>query len=220
MSEEIKNEQVSEEVEQKEVEKTTEESKTFSQDEVNTLIAERLKREKKKYEDYGDLKTKATEYEKLIEERELAELNEKERLEKIAQKHEEEKQTLAQQLTDLQQAVQKERVTNEFIKVATSHNIAYIDDALKLADLSAVNVGEDGAIEGIEDVIKQLVDNKPFLLAQKKPQKPIGESHNGNKDTSDKTGEQLLKEAAEKYRQTGKHEDMVAYMKLKRELGV
>lgn len=56
---------------------------------------------------------------------------------------------------------------NEFIKVATSNNVAYIDDAVKLADLSAVTVGEGGTVEGVENTVKALVENKPFLVAEK-----------------------------------------------------
>ena len=52
---------------------------------------------------------------------------------------------------------------------------------------------------GMDDAIKTLVDNKPFLLAKKQP-KPIGEPTNGNTERADKTAEQLLKEAADKAR--------------------
>ncbi|GAF22720.1 hypothetical protein JCM19047_2486 [Bacillus sp. JCM 19047] len=38
------------------------ETKTFTQEEVNALIADRLGREKKKYADYDDVKAKASEY--------------------------------------------------------------------------------------------------------------------------------------------------------------
>lgn len=40
------------------------ENKTFTQDEVNTMIGERLARQAEKYSDYEDLKTKAAEYDK------------------------------------------------------------------------------------------------------------------------------------------------------------
>jgi hypothetical protein len=84
-----------------------------------------------------------------------------------------------------------------------------------------VTIDEDGNVVGIEDVIKALVEHKPFLLAQaKKEPKPIGESTNAKSDKSDKSAEQLLREAAEKARRTGRPEDLAAYAKLKRELGL
>lgn len=45
----------------------TEESKTFSQDEVNAIVAERLAREKAKYEGFDELKAKADKYDQLEE---------------------------------------------------------------------------------------------------------------------------------------------------------
>ena len=45
----------------------TEEIKTFSQDEVNAIVAERLAREKAKYEGFEDLKAKAEKYDQLEE---------------------------------------------------------------------------------------------------------------------------------------------------------
>lgn len=44
------------------------ETKTFTQDELNQIVAERVKKEKQKYEGFEDLKDKAAKYEKLQEE--------------------------------------------------------------------------------------------------------------------------------------------------------
>lgn len=189
----------------------------MTQEELDVLITKRLERERKKYSDYDDIKTKLTEYEKKIEEKRLADLSEKEKAEELTKKAEEEKQTLAQQLETLQKQIQQEKITNEFIKLATKYNIEYIDDALKLADLSGVKVGEEGTVEGVEDVIKSLVENKPYLVKQTKEPKQIGGASQG-KPNEDKTSEQLLKEAAEKARKTGRLEDRVAFAKLKSEL--
>lgn len=193
--------------------------KTFTQTELDEIIAKRIERERKKYEGFEDMKNKLTEYEKQIEEKRLAELSEKERAEEIAKKAEEEKQSLAHQLETLQKQIQQEKITNEFIKLATTHNIAYIDDALKLADFSGVKVNEEGNVEGVKEAIKALVENKPFLLKQAKEPKQIGKGSQ-TKSKGDKTAEQLLTEAAEKARNSGRIEDMAAYAQLKRELEV
>lgn len=196
--------------------------KTFTQAELEEIIAKRLERERKKldkFADYDDIKAKAAEYEKALEEKRLAELSEKERAEEIAKKAEEEKSALEKQLAEFKAQIEREKITNEFIKVATSANVQYIDDAIKLADLSAVIVNEEGKVEGMEDVIKTLVEHKPYLVV-KKQQKQIGDSTNTNSDKSDKSAEQLLKEAADKARRSGKSEDIAAYSKLKRELGI
>lgn len=190
--------------------------KTFNQEELNKIVAERIDRERKKFSDYEDLKTKASEYEKLLEEKRLAELSEKEKLEEIARKHEEEKQMLSKQLQELTEKAKAEKIQNEFVKIATNNQIAYLEDAFNLADLSAVTIDEEGKISGMEEAIQALVESKPFLLAKK--QKSIGDPHNGGSATPDKTAEQLLKDAAAKAKASGRIEDKMAYAALKAEL--
>lgn len=46
---------------------TTEEAKTFTQDEVNAIVTERLAREKAKYEGFDEIKAKAEKYDSLEE---------------------------------------------------------------------------------------------------------------------------------------------------------
>lgn len=53
--------------EQNNVTTTAEESKTFTQDEVNAIVVKRLAQEKAKYEDYEAIKAKAAEFDKLEE---------------------------------------------------------------------------------------------------------------------------------------------------------
>jgi hypothetical protein len=193
--------------------------KTFTQAELEEILAKRLDREKNKYADYDEIKKKASKYEKESEERRLAELSEKERAEELAKKAEDEKAEYAKQLDELRESVKREKIHNEFIKQANAQNIGYVDDALKLADLSAVEVGEDGKIVGVDDAVKSLVESKPFLLAQQQKPKKVGESTNHTSDKSDKTADQLIQEAADKAKKTGKIEDRMAYDRLKRELG-
>lgn len=198
--------------------------KTFTQAELDEIVAKRLERERKKYEkfaDYDDLKARLAEYEKEREERQRAEMTEIERYKADFEKVTSEKQTLEQQLTELRETIKREKIVNEFIKVATALNVAYIDDALKLADLSAVTVDEEG-VKGVKEAVEALVQHKPFLLAQaKKEPKTIGNPSNPNpNEAAQKTAEQLLKEAAEKARRTGRIEDRMAYAQLKKELGL
>lgn len=225
MSEELNQTQDEAVVENPTVEEpaTKPESKTFTQDELDKIVADRIARERKKLEkfaDYDDLKTKATEYEKKLEEKRLAELTAQERAEEIAKKYETERNEYAKQLEELRAQAQREKVVNAFIKAAPSVNIPSerIDAALKLADLSAVTVGEEG-IEGLDAVLGSLVEQYSFLAETKKPQRPIGESTNSPKDTADKSSDQLLRDAAEKARRTQKLEDRIAYAALKAQLG-
>ena len=206
------------------VDEPVEPAKTFTQDEVNKLLADRIARERKKYDkfsDYDDLKTKASEYEKAIEEKRLAELSAQERAEELAKKFENERNDYANQLKEYQAKVERQQIVNQFIKAAPGANIPAdrIDAALKLADLSAVTVGENG-VEGLDTVMSALVEQYGFLAESKKPQKPIGEPSNSPKDTADKTNDQLLKEAADKVKRTQTMEAKVAYAALKAKLGL
>jgi hypothetical protein len=222
MSEELSNEVVVNETNTAEESVNKPESKTFTQEELDKIVADRIARERKKVEkfaDYDELKTKASEYEKALEEKRLAELSAQERAEEIAKKFEAERNEYAKQLDELKSQAQREKIVNAFIKAAPGVNIPSdrIDAALKLADLSAVNIGEN-SVEGLEDVMNALVTNYSFLAEVKKPQKPIGEATNSLKDISEKTSEQLLREAAEKAKRTQSIEDKIAYAALKAQL--
>lgn len=192
--------------------------KTFTQAELDEIIGKKIGKLKSRYADYDEIKTKASEYEAKLEEQRLAELSEKERAEELAKKFEEEKKALEAQLDAIKSQAEQEKIRNEFTKVASSAGITYLDDALALSDLSAVTI-EDGKVTGVEDVVKALVENKPFLVGKAQP-KPIGEATNNAQARPDKTAEQLLAELADKVRKTGRTEDRVAYAKMKKQLGL
>lgn len=222
MNEEVKDTEVIENPTVEEPENKPEvKTVTMSQEELNALIGREKGKVKKKYEDYDDLKAKLAEYEQVVEEKKRAEMTELEKLQADLDAKHQSEQSLTQQLEALQTQMKQERIVNAFIKAAPSVNIPSdrIDAALKLADLSAVTVGEAGTVEGLDELMKTLVESYKFLAEVKKPQKPIGASSNGPLDNAGtKTAEQLLLEAAEKARKSGRVEDRAAYANLKREL--
>ena len=191
--------------------------KTFTQAELDQIVKDRLARDRKKFADYDELKTKLTQFEEAENKRKESEMTELEKLQAQLQERETKEAALAEQLTKLQDSIKQNKIRNAFNEVATSQSIAYLDDAFSFADLTAVSIDEDGKVTGIEDVVEALVKNKPYLVA-KKQQKPIGDPTNSPTNQSDKTAEQLLKEAADKARRTGKAEDRAAYAQLKSEL--
>ncbi|MCY9582446.1 hypothetical protein [Paenibacillus alvei] len=199
---------------------TPEPEKTFTQAELDDIVTKRLERERKKFTDYDDLKSKLAEYEHEREEKQRAEMTEIERFKADLEKDQAAKQTLESELTTLRESVKQEHIRNAFITAAQAANIAYIDDAWSLADKSEINVGDDGKVVGIDALIASLVESKPFLVAQN-PTKPktIGDPTDVP-PKGQKTAEQMLKEAADKARASGRSEDRAAYAKLKRELGL
>jgi hypothetical protein len=192
---------------------------TMTQEELDALIGREKGRVKSKYADYNDLKTKLVEFEKAEKERKEAEMTELERYQIQLSEKDNQTQSLAKQLEELQTHMQREKIVNAFIKAAPSVNIPSdrIDAALKLVDMTAVNI-EDGKVVGLEDAMTTLVEQYGFLAETKKPQKAIGDPTNSPKDTADKTSEQLLRDAAEKAKRTQKREDFIAYAALKAQL--
>lgn len=191
---------------------------TMTQEEFDAIIVREKGRVKGKYADYDDLKAKLTEYEAAQQAKADAELSAVERLEKQLAEKEAAELALTDQLNEVKTQATQERIRNAFVQAASANEVTYVDAALKLADLSAVEVGEDGSLTGVDDIVKALVADNPFLVA-KKQQKEIGESSNGGKQDNEKTSEQLLEEAADKAKKSGRIEDRIAFDKLKRQLG-
>lgn len=193
--------------------------KTYTQAQIDEMITKRIERERKKFADYDDLKSKLSEYELQAEEQRQSELSDLQKAQEQAQQFETQLQELTAQLEAERTNAHQQAIKNEFIKVASSANIIDIDAAMALSDLSAVEIGEDGKVNGVDDVIKSLVEHKPYLVAKKQTQ-PIGAPTNAGTSTyNDKSVEQMLQDAMLKARRTGKHEDQMAYVSLKRDLG-
>lgn len=190
---------------------------TMTQEELDALIGREKGRVKGKYADYDDLKAKLTEYEAAQQAKADEELSAVERLEKQLAVKEAAELALTAQLNEVKTQASQERVRNAFVQAAAANDVTYVDAALKLADLSAVEVGEDGTLTGVDEIVKALVADNPFLVA-KKQQKEIGESSNGGRDSHEQTAEQLLEEAAAKAKKSGLPADRAAFAKLKREL--
>lgn len=175
--------------------------KTFTQEELDRIVADRIARERKKaekYADYDDVKAKLTALEEAEAEREKAKLSETERLEaeKAAaiQAAEDAKAERDKALT----AANKRLIKAEFKTLAREMNIRpdALEDAYKLADLVNVNVDDDGNVAGVEDVVKELIESKPYLVDKPSAQpKSIGSPSGKQEEDERRTLEQQLAEA-------------------------
>lgn len=125
------------------------------------------------------------------------------------------------QTTDEQNATstnEEEKVSQfeqKFREIASASNIEYVDDALKLADLSNVYF-EDDEMHGIEEVVKELAENKPFLL-KKKPT-VIGRPAGRGYEDDDRGDLALLADYEAKAKRSGKMSDRVVYAQMKRKI--
>lgn len=165
--------------------------RTFTQDELNQAVTEGLERERKKYADYDELKSKLTTLE-----------------------------TTGVERDKLLNTANQRLIASEFKSLAREKNVPNdrLSAALKLADLSNANVNDEGNVTGVEDAFNALIQANPFLTAETKPL--IIGAPSGGGEPMNKTKEQMLKEAADKARKSGRIEDQVVYAKLKRELGI
>ncbi len=127
--------------------------KTFTQDELNALINERLTRERSKYVDYDALKTKAAEFDKVQQ----AQLSETEKL----------KALLAAEQAGRRDA--DTRRVQSLMQVAVMTKAASLgfmnpEDAWLLIDTAALKVEDDGKVSGVDDALKALVTARAYLV--------------------------------------------------------
>lgn len=169
----------------------------LTQEEFDAKIAERLARERKKFADYDDVKTKLATLEQAEEERKKAAMSEKERLESEKADAERKAQEAADERDKALTAANQRLVKAEFKALARELGIRTdaLEDAYKLADLAGVKVDDDGNVEGVKDVIEALVAAKPYLAEQKKQPRQIGDPNNPPPGDEIKTLEQQLEDA-------------------------
>lgn len=194
--------------------------KTFTQEELDRIVADRIARERKKTEkfaDYDDIKAKLSELEKAQEERKKAEMSETERLAAELEEARKKAQEAEERGSSAITAANQRLINAEFKALAREHNVPAdrLAAALKLADLSAVTIDDDGP-QGVEDAVKALIEANPYLVEKSQPRQIGGRS--GGEDPAEKTKEQLLAEAKVKAEQNPTPDAIAAYTQLKREL--
>ena len=130
------------------------ESKTFTQVELDAIIADRLARNTAKFADYDDLKAKAAKVD-------LADENAKTELQKALDK-------AAKAETDGKSAVERANATLRRAAIygeATKQNAIDGDTVTALlAGNATVAVDKDGNVTGAAEAVKALLHDKPFLL--------------------------------------------------------
>lgn len=140
-------------------------AKTFTQEQLDQIIGERLKRESAKFADYEELKKFKDE----------AEAKNKSELEKLT-----ERATKAQAEAERIKSETSERLIKAEAKAAAAKlGFTKPDKAIRLADLSKAAVGEDGEVTGVEEALAALAKDMPELLKGEKP--PPGSPTNPQK---------------------------------------
>lgn len=185
--------------------------KTFSQDELDAILADRLRRERAKYEDYDALKDKAAKYDK-------AEEAQKTELEKAQEKA----QALERAAQEQQSTYQQKLIRMEVRMQAATMGFKNPDDAYLLADLDGVSLDDEGNILGAKAALDALAKAKPYLLGD--PPKPPAPNTQGGEGNPPESGREVLtpgeQRAAELAQHAGYNVDMNRVRELKRRSAV
>ena len=138
------------EVEPTTTEPTTEQ--TFTQEQVNRMMAQTRREERGKFSDYGELKTRASRADELEQEK----LTEAERMEARAVEAE-------KKATDAQQQIASAMIASEVKIRASAMGGIDPDAAYLLLDRSNVHYDAEAGVSGVDDALAGLLEAKPYL---------------------------------------------------------
>lgn len=169
-------------------------AKTFTQAELDAIVKDRLARAKSQFADYDDLKGKAAKFDEI-------DAASKSELEKAQAKIAEAEKKAADALDRAKTASLKSAV----LDAAHKANAVDGDAVFALLDKSKVTVSDDGAVTGIDDALKALLAEKPYLVG--KATTPQGGSADGGARGVPVQG-QLTEADIKRLFREGKHEEI------------
>lgn len=132
------------------------EPRTFSQDELDRIVKDRLARQKSQFGDYDDLKAKAAK----LDEIEEASRSELEKAQKAAADAAAERDTI---LAEAKEARLNAALMAEVAKA--DRKVVSPEAALRLLDRSTLELGEDGVPTNTAAAVDTLLETMPFLVA-------------------------------------------------------
>ncbi len=156
--------------------------RTFTQEELNAIVQDRLGRERKKFEDYDDLKTKADKW---------AELEESQRteLEKAQNRATELEAERDKALLEANSRI----LSASVMSAAALAGAAHPGDAFALVDLAGLSIGDDGKVTGATEAVKVLVEAGRLVISGK----PHAPGLDGGAGAGDRPGDKKLVLSAE-----------------------
>ena len=125
----------------------TQEQKTFTQDQLNNIIEQRIMAERKKYE--KKIQEEENQKSELLKQKQLEEAKSKQELEKIMQQRIAEKET---ELNKYKAEIKKERVDKSILTVASSYKAISPDQVVALLK-SEVQLSDDGRTEVLDIMV-------------------------------------------------------------------
>lgn len=133
-------------------------SRRLTQAEVDRIVEDRLARERAKYSDYGDLKTKAESFDAL-EEQGKTDL---ERAQEAQRSAEEQAKTASERASTIARR-------SAIIAEAAKANAIDPEEVVALLPTDSVTVDDDGQVTGAEQAVKSLLERKQHLVGERRP---------------------------------------------------
>lgn len=149
---------------------SAEKPKAFSQEQVNSLLADERRKHDARYADYGDMKKKAEAHDKALE----AARTDQEKAVEAAK---------AEGRTEALTAANTRLVSAEARALAAEAKFRNPALAVRAVDLSSVKVADDGAVdaEAIKAALKELSESEPYLIEDGKTVRPKPDESQGNR---------------------------------------
>jgi uncharacterized protein YdaU (DUF1376 family) len=140
-----------------EAKKAGEQLRTFTQDDIDRIVKERLEREHKKQDEAA---TKAR------EEAEKKALEEQGKHKELADKATKDAERFRAEKEEAENILKTERIRYAVLSKAMAMNFADPEDAFKMSDFSVLELDESGKPkpEQVEKILKGLVEAKPYLV--------------------------------------------------------
>ena len=167
-------------------------TRMFTQEELNAIVADRLRRESKKFADYDDLKAAKGKLDAIEQER----MDDLTKAEKRAVDAEAARDDALQRTNDV---LLRSAVWAEAAKVGAAHP----EDAFHLADMALISINDDGVVSGAGEAVKQLVDANRLVLATKLPTSLDGGAGSGTRTGERQKATVDVRHAAAALRSTG-----------------
>ena len=149
--------------------------RTFTQEELNAILSDRLARERQKYADYDELR-KAKEQLDDIRAEQMSELEK-------AQKRAEEAEAAKNRA--LQEANNR-LIRAAFVAAAAKAGAAHPEDVYALADRASVAITEDGTVTGVNEAVQALADGGRLVMSGRAVAPDLDGGTGGGSRASDK----------------------------------
>jgi hypothetical protein len=140
-------------------------AKTFTQDELNRIVNERVNKSKAQFKDYPDLKAAAEKLATLEAEGQT----ETQKLRTAAEKAQQESAQHKAALDTATNTIRETRVEAAVLLEAAKQGATDPGDVFKLLDGASVEIDETGKVTGADKAVADLLKSKPHLAAHVAP---------------------------------------------------